>query len=494
MTVIKTNLLTQLQAKINAVGPATPIEEIVQLRRAARNLGLDELPLNTELSTRIAGLNAASTIDALFEAAIALPAPAELAAINEIRPFFSDQDTLTDQYGGFWLRSGVVTYDTAAYPLANKLPVVNGDASVAPTPVAQSVLPGMTQKRIASNGNVVVAINSAGTSLTRWVGDFSTTGTAIPGSGTLAGATWVSITYDERLGLFIMLGRISTKIVSSPDGITWSVVALPSSPPGWTSDINALIFAGKTKVHLFILNKHWQSTDLTSWAAQPDITAPNAAGETLSSRDLRGAVETANGQLLLWGAFYHTANARSMVFLAYSNTGSGLACNISLTDLDPASDMSMKCAAARNATNFEIWVSSASAPRFAILTRSADGVYSLTVMESTGLAVADVPNTAVNYQGLVLRVSGQYLTATNMVRGKHLPYTGVNPAASSSTIRNASGGALVRMGSTFYSLGIGSAVTAFDFKQMIGLPTAAALDGQSGSTVGHYAAHFVRIK
>jgi len=47
MTVIKTNLVTQLQAKINAVGPATPIEEIVQLRRAARNLGLDELPLNT---------------------------------------------------------------------------------------------------------------------------------------------------------------------------------------------------------------------------------------------------------------------------------------------------------------------------------------------------------------------------------------------------------------------------------------------------------------
>jgi len=154
----------------------------------------------------------------------------------------------------------------------------------------------------------------------------------------------------------------------------------------------------------------------------------------------------------------------------------------------------MKCAAARNATDFEIWVASASAPRFALLNRSAAGVYSLTVIESTGLAVADVPNTAVNYQGLVLRVSGQYLTATNMVRGKHLPYTGVNPAASSSIIRNAGGGALVRMGSTFYSLGIGSSVTAFDFKQMIGLPTAAALDGQSGSTVGHYAAHFVRIK
>ncbi len=495
MTVIKTNLVTQLQAKINAVGPATSIEEIVQLRRAARNLGLNELPLNTELSARIAGLDAASTVDALFDAAIALPAPTELAAINEIRPFFSDQDTLTDQYGGFWLRSGVVTYDAASYPLANKLPVVNGDAATAPTPVAQPALSGITQKRVASNGAVVVAINSGGTSLTRWSGDFTTVGTTISGaSGALSGSVWVSITWDARLGVFVMIGRGSTKMVKSTDGTNWTVVTLPSSPPTWSADTNALVFAGSTKFHLFILNKHWTSDTLAGWTTQADIAAPNADGETLAQRDLRGAVETSNGQTMLWGNYYSTSMNRNAPFIAVSETFAGLGCSFTLTLFNQSSDMTLQAAASRNSTDFEVWVQSSTSNRIgAAITRASAGVFSVTQLETgaTGMDTTYVPQHAVNYQGLVIRVSSWAVTAFNMARLKPLPYN-TTASISQSYVRAGGGMVLIRIGNFFYQVGNGNAVSAFDFKWMVGLPAAAPLDGTSSAA--SYAAHFVRIK
>ena len=297
---VTTNLRTELQARLNAVTSATTIIDLIRLRRAARGLFLDETVLNNELSLRIANNNGATTLDELFQEAIALPVQTPLSYINEIRPFFSDKDSFTDIYGGIWLRAGVITYDTASYPDASKLPVINNDASAAPTPVSQPALAGITPKRVASNGSVVVAINTAGTSLTRWSGDFTTVGTTISGaSGALSGSVWVSITWDARLGVFVMIGRGSTKMVKSTDGTNWTVVTLPSSPPTWSADANALVFAGSTKFHLFILNKHWTSDTLAGWTAQADIAAPNADGETLAQRDLRGAVETSNGQTML---------------------------------------------------------------------------------------------------------------------------------------------------------------------------------------------------
>lgn len=493
---VTTNLKTELQARLNAVTSATTIIDLIRLRRAARGLFLDETVLNNELSLRIANNNGATTLDELFQEAIALPVQTPLSYINEIRPFFSDKDSFTDIYGGIWLRAGVITYDAASYPDANKLPVINNEASAAPTPVNQPALAGITQKRVASNGTVVVAINTAGTSLTRWSGDFTTVGTTISGaSGALSGSVWVSITWDARLGVFVMIGRGSTKMVKSTDGTNWTVVTLPASPPTWSADANALVFAGSTKFHLFILNKHWTSDTLASWSAQADIAAPNADGETLALRDLRGAVETSNGQTMLWGNYYSTSMSRNAPFIAVSETFAGLGCNFTLTLFNQSSDMTLQAAAARNSTDFEVWVQSSTSNRIgAAITRASAGVFSVTQLETgaTGMDTTYVPQHAVNYQGLVIRVSSWAVTAFNMTRLKPLPYNVSASYLSQSYVRAGGGLVLIRIGNFFYQVGNGNAVSAFDFKWMVGLPGPAPLDGVSA--VASYAAHFVRIK
>ncbi len=493
---VTTKLKTELQARLNAVTSATTIIDLIRLRRAARGLFLDETVLNNELSLRIANNNGATTLDELFQEAIALPVQTPLSYINEIRPFFSDKDSFTDTYGGIWLRAGVITYDAASYPDANKLPVINNDASAAPTPVAQPALSGITQKRVASNGTVVVAINSGGTSLTRWSGDFTTVGATISGaSGALSGSIWVSITWDARLGAFVMIGRGNTKMVKSTDGSDWTVVTLPSSPPTWSAEGNALVFAGSTKFHLFILNKHWTSDTLASWQAQADIAAPNADGETVAHRDLRGAVETSNGQTMLWGNYYSTSLSRVVPFLAVSETFAGLGCSFSLSLLNQASDMILQAAAARNATDFEIWVQSSTNNRIgAVVSRASAGVFSVTQQETGafGMDTTYVPQHAVNYQGLIIRVSSAFVTGFNMARNKVLPYNVTSAFSSQSVIRTGGGLVLIRIGNFFYQAGNGSAISAFDFKWMVGLPGPAPLDG--GSAAASYAAHFVRIK
>lgn len=495
---VTTNLKTELQARLNAVTSATTIIDLIRLRRAARGLFLDETVLNNELSQRIANNNGATTLDELFQEAIALPVQTPLSYINEIRPFFSDKDSFTDIYGGIWLRAGVITYDAASYPDANKLPVINNDASAAPTPVAQPALSGITPKRVASNGSVVVAINSAGTSLTRWSGDFTTVGTTISGaSGALSGSVWVSITWDARLGVFVMIGRGSTKMVKSTDGTNWTVVTLPASPPNWSADANALVFAGSTKFHLFILNKHWTSDTLAGWTTQADIAAPNADGETLVLRDLRGAVETSNGQTMLWGNYWSTSLNRQAPFISVSETFAGLGCSFSLSLFNQASDMVMQAAAARSATDFEVWVQSSANTRIgAVISRVSAGVFSVVAYETgmNGMDTTYVPQHAVNYQGLIIRVSSGMVTAFNMARQKPLPYNQVGTYASQAMIRSGGGLVLIRIGNFFYQVGNGNGVSAFDFKWMVGLPAAAPLDGASAATTGSYAAHFVRIK
>ena len=491
MSTVTTQLKTELQSRINAVTGATSLPDLIKLRSAARGLQLNETPLNTQLTTRIAALSPATSLDDLFKNALALSVYNNPTVIGEIKVFNSDLDVITDTYGSIWLRAGVITYDTASYPDAQKLPLINADPSVV-TPITHSALSNITQKRIASNGSVAVAINSAGTSLTRFT-NFTAAGTNIPGTGALSGATWFSITWDERQGLFIMVGRSNLKIVTSPDGTNWTVAALPASPPVPATNEGTIIFAAAERVHLVSLNKHFTTTNMVSWTAQADIGSPNADPETLASRDLRGMVQSPNGQLLLWGAYFASGPGYQRPFVAVGD-GLALGCNFNINDFSAHTDNSIRCAALLNDTDFEISVASNSGPKLAWIHRAANGAFSVSIADSP--AVADVPTAATNYMGLIIR-GGIFITAWNIRRATALPYTistsGVTNAALQ--IRTAAGGnALVRLGSTFYLVGNGTNITAFDFKWMIGMPLKAALDGGFNTSVGMYASNYVRIK
>ena len=159
--------------------------------------------------------------------------------------------------------------------------------------------------------------------------------------------------------------------------------------------------------------------------------------------------------------------------------------------------MVMQAAAARSATDFEVWIQSSSNNRAGlVISRVSAGVFTVLSFESgmTGMDVTYVPQHAVNYQGLIIRVSSGMVTAFNMARQKPLPYTQINSFASTANIRSGGGLVLIRIGNFFYQVGNGNSVSSFDFKWMVGLPAAAPLDGASAATTGSYAAHFVRIK
>lgn len=493
MTVIKTNLLTQLQARINAVGPATTTDQLIQLRRAARNLGLDEQPLDAELSSRISGFNGASTIDALFEASVALPAPTELAALNEIRPFFSDQDTLTDQFGGFWLRSGVVTYDSASYPGANKLPHMSAD-NPAVTPVNHSALANLPQKKMASNGSLVIGITANGTQLYR-MSNVGAAGSILSlSSGQYAGSTYASITYCPRLGLFILLGYGSLKIFTSPDGVTWTPQSVPAGTTATSSADSSLVFAAAERIHLFILNKHYTTENFSSWSNQADTLTPNAAGETTANRKLFGCVQAPAGNLLLWGSFYSVSAGATKPYLAFGALA--LTCPFDLNDISSATDSELVYAAARTGNDFEIGsnsVGSAPQRKIAVLVQSATGSYTLSVIESS----VTVPTAAINYNGLLIRGGTAGFSATNVARAKALPYNVVTSSfvSGAAVIRVCQAAvSIVRLGDLFMVFGSSGAVSIIEFRWMIGLPTLAPVDNGAANTVGSYAAQYVRIK
>jgi hypothetical protein len=491
MTTITTQLKTELQSRINAITGATSLHDLIKLRSAARGLQLNETVLDTQLTARVAALSPATALDDLFKNALALPVNINPTMIGEIKPFNSGEDTFTDVYGGIWLRAGIITYDTATYPDAQKLPLINNDPSVV-TPVAQPNLSGITQKRIASNGSVVVAINPAGTSLTRFT-NFTSTGTNIAGTGALSGATWFSITWDERLGLFVMLGRSNLKIVTSPDGSNWSVATVPGGAAAPATNASSLIFAAAARIHLVILNKHYTTTDLVSWAAQTDIASPNGDPETLANRDLRGMVQTPGGHLLLWGAYWPSAVGYLRPFVAVGDTLT-LGCTFNINGFSGYADSSITSAAFCGDTDFEISATTTSQPTIYQLKRSSSGVYSANLVDSP--SIGDTPTAATNYMGLIIR-GGAYITAWHIRRETALPYTvGTGGLVNSALqIRTAlSGNALVRLGATFYLVGNSTNITAFDFKWMIGLPQKAPLDGGLTNSVGMYAANFVRIK